>query len=299
MTRHVRTLILVAGGLVLLLVIGTLGYAFTRGGGGTHLEKFPGRIAVVDDCGVQHMYVDGTDQRTMCLQDIFDDLSVARNGEKLAWDVRQGDAIPTSGVDGANPEDISVPEGYNAAPSLAPDGDRVAFLHSPRDDGKYDVWVASVAKDDAEQLTNTRNVSDVAWSPAGDSIAYVQNWSEDTGEGQLSLVRPDGNDAHTIGIDGDEPDWSPDGKHLVYVHHGALWVADPDGENAHEVVPDAHSPAWSRDGRMIAFMRTEKCSRNVCPERLMRAFANGTEPQEVGPVYPDDRRVVWLPDPFE
>ena len=47
---------------------------------------------------------------------------------------------------------------------------------------------------------------------------------------------------------------------------------------------------------MIAFTRTEKCSRNICPERLMLGFANGTDVHAVGPTYPDERRVVWLPD---
>jgi Tol biopolymer transport system component len=298
MSRHVRTLILVAGCLVLALDVAALGYAFTRGGG-MQLPKYPGRIAVRTGCGVQHMFFDGTDKKLMCLQDIFDELSVSRNGDKLAWDTKGGTGILVSGVDGANPVGLSLPTGFNAAPSLAPDGDKIAFLHSPHDDGQYDIWVTSTDENDAEQLTNTRNVSDVTWSPDDDWIAFVQNWSEETEEGQLSLVRPDGSETHTIGIDGDAPDWSPDGKHLVYVHQRALWVADADGANPHRLIPDAHSPAWSRDGQMIAFLRTAPCSRNVCPEQLMRAFANGTEPQRVGATYPDERRVVWLPDPFE
>jgi hypothetical protein len=297
MTRHLRTLIIVAGAAVLVLVVATLAYAFTRGGG-SDLPKFPGRIAVRAGCGVQHMYIDATDKRTMCLEGIFDDFSVSRNGEKLAWDTRDN-AILASGIDGLAPATMPVPEGFNVAPSLSPDAKRIAFLHSARDDGRYDIWNMSLSVDDAEQLTNTRNVSDVAWSPTGDWIAYVQNWNEDTEEGQLSMVRPDGSDAHTIGVDGDAPDWSPDGKHLVYVHKESLWVADSDGENAHQVIADGHSPAWSRDGKMLAFLRTEKCSRNLCPERLMRAFSSGDEPQPVGPVYPDERHVAWLPDPFE
>jgi Tol biopolymer transport system component len=298
MRRHLRTLILVAGCLVLALDVATLGYAFTRGGG-AHLPKYPGLIAVRAGCGVQHMFFDGTDGKTMCLHDVFDEISVSRNGDKLAWDTKGGSQILVSGVDGANPANVPVPTGYNADPSLAPDGEQIAFLHSAHDDGQYDIWIASTTANDAEQLTNTRNVSDVAWSPTDDWIAYVQNWSEDTQEGQISLVRPDGSDAHTIGVDGDVPDWSPDGKHLVYVHDNALWVVDPSGENAHRLVSDAHSPAWSRDGQMIAFLRSATCSRNVCPERLMRTFSNGTDVQPVGAVYPDERRVVWLPDPFE
>lgn len=298
MSRHLRTLILVVGCLVLALDVATLGYAFTRGGG-MHLEKFPGRIAVRSGCGLQHMYPDGTDKRIMCLEDVFDELSVSRNGDKLAWDTKDGKALFVSGVDGANTVNVPVPTGFNSDPSLSPDGEQVAFLHSPHDDGRYDIWITSIAANDAEQLTNTRNVSDLAWSPTDDWIAYVQNWSEDTGEGQISLIKPNGSEAHTIGVNGDAPDWSPDGKHLVYVHESALWVVDPDGANAHRLIPDGHSPAWSRDGKAIAFLRTVPCSRNLCPERLLRASSNGTGVQPVGATYPDERRVVWLPDPFE
>jgi Tol biopolymer transport system component len=298
MSRHLRTLIIVAGCLVLALDIATLGYAFTRGGG-PHMPRYPGRIAVRDGCGVEHMFFDGDDRKMMCLQDIFDELSVSRNGEKLAWDTRQASAIMVAGVDGENAVNAPLPLGTNVAPTLAPDGDKVAFLHSSHNDGNYDIWVTEITVSNAEQLTNTRNVSDVVWSPTGDWLAYIQNWSDETQEGQLSLVRPNGEDAHTLVVNGDSPDWSPDGKHLVYVHKGSLWVVDADGTGAHELVPNGHAPAWSRDGELIAFLRTEKCARNLCPERLMLAFANGSDPHEVGPVYRDERRVVWLPDPFE
>ena len=298
MSRHLRTIILAAGCLVLLLDVATLGYAFTRGGG-PHLPRFPGRIAVRSGCGVQDMYVDATDKRMHCLQNVFDQVSVSRNGEKLAWDTKDGKGILVSGVDGRDPVNAPMPLGSNADPSLAPDGDKVAFLHSPQNDGKYDIWTTSTTIPNAEQLTNTRNVTDVAWSPDGRWIAYIQNWSEDTEEGQLSLVRPNGEDAHTLVVNGDAPDWSPDGKHLVYVHEGSLWVVDADGTDAHRLVPDAHAPAYSRDGKLIAFLRTEKCSRNICPEHLMLAFSNGTVPREVGPVYPEEGHVTWLPDPFE
>ena len=76
------------------------------------------------------------------------------------------------------------PSDSNTAPSLAPDGGKIAFLHSPHDDGKYDIWVTSTTVANAEQLTNTRNVSDVAWSPHGRLDRRTsQNWSPDTRRG--------------------------------------------------------------------------------------------------------------------
>lgn len=297
MSRNSRIIVVIVLVVVLAADVAALGFAFTRGGG-DHLPRYPGRLAVRAGCGLEHMFFDGTDKKTMCLQGVFDEVSVSRNGKALAWDTKEGNAILVAGADGANPISISVPPGISASPSLARDGKKLAFLHSPHDDGRYDIWVSSTTVPNAEQVTSTRNVSDVAWSPKGDRLAYIQNWSEETLEGQLSMIDADGDDARTL-VDGDSPDWSPDGKKLVYVHDGSIWTIDADGTEAHRLIRDGHSPAWSRDGQMIAFLRTEKCGRNICPERLYLAFANGTEPHEVGPVYPGDRRVVWLPDPFE
>jgi Tol biopolymer transport system component len=295
MSRRVRILLVVAGCLVLAAVAAAIGLAVTRDNG-PHKPRYPGRIAVRDGCGLKHMFFDGTDQRELCLQGVFDTVSVSRNGDKIAWDTKSG--IVVANADASGPIDAPVPLGSNAAPTLSPDGKKIAFLHSPKDDGKYDIWVSSTTENDAEQETNTRNVTDVVWSPTGEWLAYVQNWSDETLEGQISLVRPNGSDAHTL-VSGDAPDWSPDGKTLVYVHNGSIWTVDADGKNAHRLIANGNSPAWSRDGDLIAFMRSEKCARNLCPEHAYLAFANGTDPHQVGPAYLGERQVVWLPDPFE
>ncbi|HKB21117.1 MAG TPA: hypothetical protein VKC65_08915 [Gaiellaceae bacterium] len=296
MNRRARILIIVLACVVLAFVVATLGYAFTRGG--PHKPRYPGRVAIRDGCGVKHMFYDASDRKMLCLQDVFDTISVSRDGDNLAWDTTGGQSILTSGVDGSNPLNVPVPPGSNAVPSLAPDGKKVAFLHSARNDGKYDIWVSSTTVPNAEQDTNTRNVSDVVWSPNGDWLAYVQNWSPDKLEGQISLVRPNGDDAHLI-IDGDAPDWSPDAKKLVYAHNGSIWTVDADGSDAHLLIRNGHAPAWSRDGDLIAFMRTDKCGKNLCPEHAYLAFANGSDPHPVGPAYSNERQVLWLPDPYE
>jgi Tol biopolymer transport system component len=297
MSRNSRTVIAIVLVAVLAADLAALGFAFTRGGG-SDMPRLPGRVAVRAGCGLDNMWLDGSDRRTMCLQDVFDEVSLSWDGRQLAWDTKQGGAIFISGADGANPFNASLPLGTNVVPSLAPDGKKVAFLHSPRDDGLYDIWVTSTTASNAEQVTNTRNVSDVVWSPKGDWIAYVQNWSEETLEGQVSLVRPSSDDAHTL-VGGDAPDWSPDGEKIVYVHNGGLWTINADGTSARLIVRDGHSPAWSRDGKQIAFLRIEKCAKAVCPEKLMVVNVDGTDERAVGPDYPGERRVLWLPDPFE
>lgn len=297
MTSKRRNIFLLAG-LGALVVLGAAIAVGIAVGGDEDLEpKFPGRVAVRDGCGLVHFFQDGSDQRTLCLSDVWDAVSLSWNGKRLAWDTRTT-GIRSADDDGQNEVTIAAPPGANFVPSLSPDGERVAFLHSPRDDGRYDIWVGDVDAANAEQLTNTRNVTDVAWSPKGDWLAYVHNWSDETLEGQISLVRPDGEDARTL-VAGDTPEWAPDGKQLVYVHNRSIWTIGSDGEDAKRIIPNGHSPAWSRDGKQIAFMRADRCDEPPCPEHVFLAFTDGNDIREIGPAFPEERTVLWLRDPFE
>ena len=299
MTRRRGNLFLFGGLIVLALVAVAVAVGIVVGRDDDSGPRLPGRIAVRDGCGLTHFWQDGTDKRELCLPEAWDAVSLSWNGEMLAWDTRDQGLRVGNADDPSDPIDIATPLGANYAPSLSPDAKRAAFLHSPRDDGRYDIWVASAGGvENAEQVTNTRNVSDVSWAPKGDWLAYVQNWSDETLEGQISLVRPDGDDAHTI-VRGDAPEWSPDGEQLVYVHNGSIWTIGSDGEDAKMIIRNGHSPAWSRDGRQIAFMRADRCSKAICPEHAFHASIDGTGVSQVGPRFSEERTVLWLPDPFE
>jgi Tol biopolymer transport system component len=297
MTKKRRNLLLVAGLVALVAVGAAAAVGMALGGDEDRKPRHPGRIAVRHDCGLVHFWQDGSDQRTLCLSDAWDAVSQSWNGEKLAWDTRTS-GLRIADENGEGEYNLSLPQGANFGPTLSPDGKRFAFLHSPRDDGRYDIWVGDVDANNAEQVTNTRNITDVVWSPKGDWLTYVQNWSDETLEGQISLVRADGDDAKTL-VSGDTPEWSPDGKQLVYVHNRSIWTVRSDGQDAKRIVPNGHSPAWSRDGEQIAFMRAERCGKPVCPEHVFLAFTNGTDVREIGPAFPEERAVLWLRDPFE
>src|SRR5205807_4731657 len=117
-------------------------------------------------------------------------VSVSGDGKTLAWDTKSN--IVVAQASGANQQLPPLPAGANAEPSLSPDGRTLAFLHSPRDDGRYDLWTSSTTLDNAEQLTSTRDLSTDAWSPGGDWIAFVRGWSEQTLEGDIYVIHPDG-----------------------------------------------------------------------------------------------------------
>ena len=289
-----RSIVLLSGLLLLGLVAAAVVYAVTRDD--DDFPRYPGRIAVRAGCGLRHMFFNGDDPKLMCLPSVWAAASVSWDGTRLAWDT--GTGISIANADGFNPVPVPVPPGANFDPSLSPDADELAFLHSPQDDGRYDLWVGSTSIDNAEQLTNSRDISSVAWSPAGGWIAYVKAWSEITFEGEIMLIRPNGED-ETILARGDAPTWAPDGSRLAFSHMGGIWTIGADGSDSRMLVPNGESPAWSRDGNMIAFTREIPCGKPVCNERVFVVGATGGEPRGVGPTFAGPRSIVWLPDPFE
>ena len=134
--------------------------------------------------------------------------------------------------------------------------------------------------------------------PTGDWIAYVKDWSEVTLEGDIMLIRPNGED-ETLLTRGDAPTWSPDGSRLAYVHEGDIWTIDADGSDSRMLIANGESPSWSRDGGLIAFTREVPCGKPVCRERVFVVGAGGGEARGVGPTFAGPRSIAWLPDPFE
>ena len=273
---------------VALLAVGTY-FGAWRGGGGN-----PGYMAVVEGCGILTMRSDNTDWRFNCLNEIWAAVSVSGDGKTIAWDTgKSGSSINVANADLSNPRVPVLPAGANVEPTLSPDGRKLAFLHSPRDDGRYDAWVVSVSADDAEQLSAKRNVSSVTWSPAGDWIAYVTGWSEETLAGDIVLIHPNGTGDRKL-VRGDAPAWAPDGSRLAFVRGNAVWTINTDGTGERLLVKYAHAPAWSRDGRILAFMREDRCAKAVCPEHIFFMEAGGGAAKLVGPQFPETRRLLWV-----
>ena len=218
-------------------------------------------------------------------QQIYD-LALDRTGTTLAF-VRGGDpefpddAVPNTGsavdpphqqlfvtaTDGSAPRAIA--EGH--APVFAPDGASLVFTH------RGEIWRWS-ANGGATRIATVKGTpGNVAWSPDGSRIVFVDNRGDhsfvgvlDIGARKLTYLQP------TLGYS-DEPAWSPDGRHIAFVRFvdppataaadggpywslqigdsadgsvRALWTA-PAGEGAHWQGTRGRNLFWSADGHIL------------------------------------------------
>ena len=105
----------------------------------------------------------------------------------------------------------------------------------------------------------TSGPSNVAWSPDSREVVYSM-------AGSLWRQKIDSKTAQQL-TDGPrydyQPDWSPDGKHVVYVSYQndamELWLLDLTAGKSHQLTNGGAvnvEPRWSPDGKRIAFVST-------------------------------------------
>src|SRR5438552_12264382 len=115
-----------------------------------------------------------------------------------------------------------------------------------------------------EKLYMTRAIGATAWSPDGQTIAFISNIS---GRNNLWLVPAEGGWPTQLTVSDQRqtaPAWSPDGKWLAYMsdydgdEQWDIFLVSPNtGQvvnltNTREIAEE--SPAWSPDGRYLAYM---------------------------------------------
>jgi Tol biopolymer transport system component len=96
------------------------------------------------------------------------------------------------------------------------------------------------------------------WAPSGATIAftrYVPGATVQQDRALVCLVRLGQRHVQML-TDGANPDWSPDGKTIVFVRRDGLWTIGADGRRLRRlttVAPGAQFPHWSPGGGRIAY----------------------------------------------
>lgn len=205
-------------------------------------------------------------------------------------------------TDGTGITCISNSPGNDMEPAWSPDGKKIAF-RSERD-GNWGIYVMNADGTGQTRLTNSpEGEFDPRWSPDGTRIIFSRMMKP--GIHDIFVMNADGsgvtNLTNTPDIHEAYPDFSPDGKQIVFSSFGdgraGIYVMDADGSNVRLLVAGAvHFPRWSPDGKYIAFDgQVEDCKFEIYVIK-----ADGTEMWKVTE-HPrgcggNNKRPSWSPD---
>jgi Tol biopolymer transport system component len=133
-----------------------------------------------------------------------------------------------------------------------------------------------------------------SWSPDGSRIVYASG--ETLAGGDLYVLGVDDGHVSRVTSDGanEDPAWSPDGRHLAYVHgrrDGEIWLLDVATGERGRLTTDGGikaEPRWSPNGSRILYFRDESGEQGgtfVIEARSGRRL-----------LHTRDYRAVWSPD---
>ncbi|PMD64453.1 tat pathway signal sequence domain-containing protein [Hyaloscypha bicolor E] len=189
---------------------------------------------------------DGSNERQLLNNSVYEyHASFSPDGKWITFtSERSGDGnsdIYRSRVDGSGLEKLLATSSFEDGAVMSPDGTKVAYV-STANDYTTNIWVMDLDMGGQRCLTNTATVKGIPWSPNG---YFHPRWSPDgnwivfssdrntawTGHGngtgwehtqELSIyvIRPDGTGFRQLATKSGyclgSPNWSPDGKRVVY-----------------------------------------------------------------------------------
>lgn len=133
--------------------------------------------------------------------------------------------------------------------------ERIVF--SSNRSGPWRIWMMNADASAMRQLTNGKpdeHDVDPAFSPDGRNILFSSNRGDKIRVWKMSIDRASRLESL---CDGDQAQWSPNGKKIVFRRNGKIYTRDPATGKEKKITPDGwlhcSGPAWSPDGKTIAF----------------------------------------------
>jgi TolB protein len=181
----------------------------------------------------------------------------------------------------------------------SPDGSKIAYLApDATPSNELSIVVANADGSDAKTIV-PGFISWLSWSPAGTSIAYVDQQG-------LWVVNADGTQPRLIDHGRWESvDWSPDGAKLLLSGYPGdtnqldLFTVTPQGSDLTQLTNDAvseHAASWSPDGSSILFGISPGAVDDDHEMNVAVASANGMDVRVLTDWSGFDGFPVWSPD---
>jgi Tol biopolymer transport system component len=193
-------------------------------------------------------------------------------------EVRLAGIAPNCRVSGDNPRTATVTVGATAVATFAIEcaGSAEGRLLVTSDrGGATHLYRLEEDGSDLRDLTPAQEAFTGDWSPDGSRIVFS---AVRDGGVQLFVMTADGSDGTALGVAGDGPRWSPDGRRVAFTDGEEIVLVDPDGTNRRDLGQGRH-PDWSPDGSRIVFDRIDRlrCVADLaCPVELFVMAADGT-----------------------
>lgn len=210
---------------------------------------------------------------------------------------------------------------YDTNPVWSPDGSKIAFVSNR--DSLFAIYIMNADGSNAHLVTSSvQDPGALAWSPAGDKIAFSAGTRAVVGLAkpsvQIYTVKIDGSELTRLTSEGEineSPSWSPDGKQIVFEgkrdpdRQMKIWVMNADGSNQKMLTGNTGSavfgggPLWSPDGNKIlfsgfsSFNGTRNCGLVNCAELfVMNADGSNIMPLTNDPTRDGGLVARWSPD---
>jgi len=215
------------------------------------------------------VHLDGSNLRQLTNNRVDDKYpAVSPDGRRIAYQVHAGEGerweIVVMDIDGRNQTQLTNTGGWNRLPAWSPDGRQIAFL-SDRS-GRLTLHVMDADGQNVRRIGATgERDGHVSWSV---SNRLVYNTGGDSSRSwRIVAVDLDGGNLQSLTGNGNwSPEWSPDGRSVVFVSsrvggdaNPGIFLINDDGSNQRLLFdsPDYEWGArWSGDGQAILFTRS-------------------------------------------